>query len=78
MSAYVLQQLLGRSRGRVEAGDEVPRFARGFAVSVFRLAVDSQEHAATGKPQPLADIFGVGQVDPKKTSLPTAPFFSRV
>ncbi len=75
MASHVFEEFLRRDGLRVEAGDEVTRFSRAWAATVGGVPVDSHEHAATGKTQPFADINGVVQVDPKKTSFSVAPFF---
>jgi len=77
VAAHVRLEFTGCDQVGVQAGYEVPAFARK-KLALYRayFAINADSDLAARYVQTLPDIFGVVEVDPQPTGLLVAPLFS--
>lgn len=77
MAANVRLELGRRDQVGIQAGHEVPAFARKkLALCRTHFAINAEGNPATGYVQMLPDMLGVVEIGPEPARFPTEPLFS--
>jgi len=70
------QELSGADSFRIEAAQKIARVEkRDRSVLAGYVPINTQENAASGETQGMANVIGVVQVEPQSTAVDGAPFF---
>ena len=78
VAANIRLEFAGRDRIGIQAGHEVPAFARKqFAGGATYFTINADGNLAAGYVQTLPNILGIVEVDPKPACLLVEPLFSR-
>jgi len=73
------QEILGTDSLRIEAAQKIASVGkRDRSVLAGYVPINTQENAASGETQGIANVIGVVQVEPQSATVDGAPFFSTV
>jgi len=79
MGTHRMQEFVRCHAAGIEAGEKIACVGRNEgAVGFGYIAVNAEQHGATGKAELLANVIGIVEIEPQTASFNVTTFFSRL